>query len=331
MYMDKEPSGKIWLHTSKVGRWCSNSPGTRSIRSAFGHQRFFEIGSVILEMMPVDKVDLGHDDSDNNDQIDSEMKTLSIRSHAHAQRDALSSSFLRCVKFYIDRNRLDHGVELDDVTLSDKGKTFEFVILQELPRRGADSDEEWTRRIITRQEITHNAFNAILKPTTDMREGVKAFDSMIDSDMERLEDSPSIRHYREVTGKELQPHTPDIKAFEFDISSLKSYPSEQQMETNDGYTYRLKIFTELLDRRRMSDSEWKNGLEYRQNVTNEAFDLIRNPSPAIKDQIKIFNALVDSASAQIGRAESTSPLDHVLLEFDISSLNTIPLKPCERS
>ncbi len=259
------------------------------------------------------------------------MKKNSIRSLAHAQGDTPSSSSLRCSKLYIGRKLLDHGVELDDVTLSDKGKTFEFIILQELPLRGVDSDEEWTRRIITRQKITHNAFNAILKPTADMREAVEILESMIDSEMERLEDSPPIRHHREATGKELQPHTPDIKAFEFDISSLKSYPSEQQMETNDGYTYRLKIFTELLDRRRMSDSEWKNGLEYRQNVTNEAFDLIRNPSPAIKDQIKIFNTLVDSASAQIGRAESTSPLDHVILEFDISSLNTIPLKPCERS
>ena len=90
-----------------------------------GHQRFFEIGPVILEMMPVDKFDPDHDD-----QIDPEMKTLSIRSQAHARGDTPSSSSLRCSTFYIDRNRLDHGVVLDDVTLSDKGKTFEFVILQ---------------------------------------------------------------------------------------------------------------------------------------------------------------------------------------------------------
>ena len=154
---------------------------------------------------------------------------------------------------------------------------------------------------------------------------------MIDSELERPEDSPPIRHHREATGKELQPHTPDFKTFGVDISSLESYPSEQQMETDDGYTYRWKIPTELSDRGRMSDSEWKNRLRYRQNVINEAFDLIRSPSPAIEVHIKIFNALVDSASAQIGRAESTSPLDHVIFDLDICSLNTISLKPCERS
>ena len=156
--------------------------------------------------MPVDEVDSDHDDSDNNDQINPEMLNSFNSQSCTCSGGFPSSSSPRASQLYIDGNRLDHGVELDDVTLSDKGKTLEFVILQELPRRSADSDEEWTRRIITRQEITQKAFNAILKPIANTREAVELLDSMIDSELERLEDSPPVRHYREVTGKEPQPY-----------------------------------------------------------------------------------------------------------------------------